>query len=384
MRPTNPSQRSTLPAAIRSPVGLMIQENRPVPRLSGFFVPATCCALALAGCASPPSGGPSTWFSKLSSPFSTSTASSKPTPLPDVKTGPSALEQFNESVATVPRSIGNSFVNGARTVGHWMVPGSQSTKTGQLAAPAVSDADSTKPKIGPDLYVASARLHEHNGNFIGAAEQYEKALKIDPNNLVAMLSCAHMLDRQGKLDQATPLYQRAAQTHPHEAAAFNDLGLCYARRRMLNESIAALSDAVRLQPERELYRNNLATVLVEQNRADEALKQLQAVQADSVAHYNVGYLLQQHGQNQLAAAYFNQAAQMDPTFTAARDWSLRIAQRTAGSLDDPALARMTSVPYSNGYLPGNRYFAQQTSATYPAAPTPQYTAGNLQALPPVQ
>ena len=135
-----------------------------------------------------------------------------------------------------------------------------------------------------------------------------------------------MLDRQNKLDQATQLYQRAAHAHPHEAAAFNDLGLCYARRRMLNESIASLSDAVRLQPDRELYRNNLATVLVEQNRADEALKQLQAVQADAVAHYNVGYLLQQHGQDQLAANYFNRAAQMDPSFAAAQNWSTRIAR----------------------------------------------------------
>ncbi len=265
-----------------------------------------------------------------------------------------------------------------------MVPGSQPAKTGQLAAPAVSSATSDNPKIGPELYVASARLYEKNGNFIGAADQYEKALKVSPDNLVALLSYAHMLDRQNKLDQATMLYQRAARAHPHEAAAFNDLGLCYARRRMLNESITALSDAVRLQPERELYRNNLATVLVEQNRADEALKQLQAVQADAVAHYNVGYLLQQHGQDQLAAGYFSRAAQLDPSFVAAQNWSTRIAQRgqspSAGSMDDPALARMTAVP---GYMSGNHYFAQQTSATYPATSTPQSTS-ELQALPPVQ
>ncbi len=92
-----------------------------------------------------------------------------------------------------------------------MVPGSQPARTGQLAAPAVSAASSDNPKIGPELYVASARLYEKNGNFIGAADQYEKALKVSPDNLVALLSYAHMLDRQNKLDQATMLYQRAAE-----------------------------------------------------------------------------------------------------------------------------------------------------------------------------
>ena len=341
--------------------------------LSGMFVPVTCCALALAGCTSSPTGSPSTWFSN---PFAT--ASSKPTSLPPVKTGPSTFEHINSSVSAVPQTIGNSIVHGATTVGHWIVPDSKPT-TGKIAAPAVATTPSDNPKIGPDLYVASARLYEKNGNTIGAADQYQKALKVDPNNLVALLSYAHLLDRQNKLDEATQLYQRAAMEHPHEAAAHNDLGLCLARRRMLNESIAALSDAVRLQPDRELYRNNLATVLIEQNRADEALKQLQAVQADAVAHYNVGYLLQQHGQMELASNYFDRASQIDPSFTAARDWSGRLA---AGVPAGAPVARMASAPQNQGYLNGNRYFAHQTSGyePTPAPPMPEIT----QPLPPVQ
>lgn len=353
-------------------------------RLSGLFVPAMCCAWALAGCTNSPMSGPSTWFSN---PFST--ASSKPTPLPAVKTGPSALEQFNDSVASVPRAIGNSVVKGAKTVQHWMVPQSHPATTGTLAAPAVAANSAGAPKVGPELYVASARLYEKNGNFIGAGEQYQKALKVAPDNLVALLCYAHLLDRQNKLDQATQLYQRAVRAHPHEASAHNDLGLCYARRRMLNESIASLSDAVRLQPNRELYRNNLATVLIEQNRPDEALKQLQAVQADAVAHYNVGYLLQQHKQDQLAANYFSRAAQLDPSFAAAHDWSLRMAERAQGATGAP-VARMAAVPNGSGYFAGSRYFAQQTGGAYQPAPaTVQAAASDLpsaemQPLPPVQ
>jgi Tfp pilus assembly protein PilF len=295
-------------------------------------------------------------------------------------------------VAAVPRAIGNSIVKGATTVEHWVVPGSETT-TGSLAAPAVASASTGAPKVGPELYVASARLYEKNGNLIGAAEQYQRALKVAPDNLVALLSYAHLMDRQGKLDQATQLYMRAVKAQPHEAAPYNDLGLCYARRRMLGESANALAQAVQLQPDRELYRNNLATVLVEQNRPEEALKQLQAVQADAVAHYNTGFLLHQHGQDQLAAAYFNRSAELDPSFTEARDWSMRLAGQTPNAPYGAPMNRMAAAPNSNAMM-GNRYFAQQTSAYQPAMPAQpampvqpgigEMPSPEMRSLPPVQ
>ena len=58
------------------------------------------------------------------------------------------------------------------------------------------------------------------------------------------------------------------------------------------------SKAVELQPDRELYRNNIATVLVEVGRSDEAVRQIAAVYGEPIAHYNVGVLLQQQGKRQ--------------------------------------------------------------------------------------
>ena len=49
------------------------------------------------------------------------------------------------------------------------------------------------------------------------------------------------------------------------------LGLCLHRQGKLNESVTVLREAVRLQPDRKLYRNNLATVLVEAGQLDDAL-----------------------------------------------------------------------------------------------------------------
>ncbi len=280
------------------------------------------------------------------------------------------MQQVGSSITAIPKAIGASIASGASTVKGWVMEDHHSHVV-TAAETDSSTASGSPKKIGPELYVATARLYEKDGNFVAAADQYQKALKVGPNDIVATLSYAHMLDRQNKLDQATELYLRAVKAHPHEAAAQNDLGLCYARRRMFNESAAALSKAVALQPDRELYRNNLASVLIEQNRPQDALKQLQAVQADSVAHYNIGFLLQTRGDDRLAAAYFKKASELDPTFAQAHDWEMRMVARISPAERGVPATRVAAAgsPPSDAAVLGGRYGAQQASAVAQPAPT---------------
>ena len=112
--------------------------------------------------------------------------------------------------------------------------------------------------------------------------------------------------------------------YPEEAGVYNDLGLCYQRRGMLDESVAMLRKATQLQPERPLYHNNLATVLVDAERNDEALAQLLAVNPPAVAHYNLGCLLHRKGNDPLAADHFQQALVDDPTMRAAQQWLAKL------------------------------------------------------------
>jgi Flp pilus assembly protein TadD len=184
---------------------------------------------------------------------------------------------------------------------------------------------------GPDLYVAAARVHETHNNVGAAEEQYQLALKISETDLAALLGYAHLLDRQGKLDEATHYYQQAALHHPQDATAHNDLGLCYARRGMLNESVVELTKAVELQPLKPLYRNNIATVFVELGRPQQALQHLMTTEQPAVAHYNLACLLQQRGQSQAAAAHFAQAAQHDPSLPGVQEWTRQVAGAPAGA-----------------------------------------------------
>jgi tetratricopeptide (TPR) repeat protein len=104
---------------------------------------------------------------------------------------------------------------------------------------------------------------------------------------------------------------------------------------MLDESIAELSQAVELAPEKQLYRNNIATVFVEKGQPQKALEHLNLAQQPGVAHYNLACLLHQRGQSSAAAFHFAEASKHDP--------SLGVTQQPAQSIASTAGPRMTGV-----------------------------------------
>jgi Tfp pilus assembly protein PilF len=225
-----------------------------------------------------------------------------------------------------------------------------------------------KQQPTPELYIATAQLCESRGDFTAAATQYESALKQSPNNVPALLSYAHLMDHQGKLAEATKLYERAVKANPKEAAAYNDLGLCLARRGMAAEAQTNFAKAVQLQPDKQLYRNNYATLLVDQHKPDEALIQLKAVNSEAIANYDIGILLEQHQQNALAQAHFQRALELDPTFAEARQWCQQLAQAAPPAA--PPVQAMVAQPTANQLRVASVTPPTTRAASYGTAPEP--------------
>jgi tetratricopeptide (TPR) repeat protein len=140
-----------------------------------------------------------------------------------------------------------------------------------------------------------------------------------------------MHDRAGNFDQAEETYRRAIAAHPGEAAAYNDLALCLARRNRLTESADCLRKAVHLQGDSILYRNNLATVLAELGKSDEALTHLVAAHGAAVGNYNLGFLLYKSGKSQEAAECLRRALELDPQLAPANQLLTTISR--AGTAD---------------------------------------------------
>lgn len=228
--------------------------------------------------------------------------------------------------ASAMGSAASSFSNGVKG----LFTRSKNKLDGGDSSPSLSGANKPPSKpLDANFHVTLAQLQERTNNLDGAEEQYRKALELDQNHLAAQLGYGRLYDRQERYSEALEWYLKATQKHPQESAAFNDLGLCYVQLKKLPEASAALERAVALQPTRKLYRNNLATVLVKMNRPDEAYQQLAAVHPQAVARYNIGYLLSQQNERQLAYRYFSDALAADPNLQEARQWRDLLAPMVA-------------------------------------------------------
>ncbi len=212
------------------------------------------------------------------------------------------------------KSFGSALKSGASKVGGLLVP-SPSIKGDP---DPVSLAAGTTPS--PELYLSMATMAERSKNAAGAHKHYQQAMELAPDKPEVILQYARFLDRQEELRKATELYQQAARSNPNDPSIFNDLGLCFARRNMLTQSLSALDRAIQLQPDRRLYRNNIATVLVEQGNVDAAFGHLKAVHEEAIAYYNLGYLMLQKGDQRAAARLFSEALAKNPSLVEARIW----------------------------------------------------------------
>lgn len=255
-----------------------------------------------------------------------------------------------QSNSSAPRSsFTDSISSGMSKFGQAVTP--KPTKTSDDPVSLQS-----KGKPGVDLYVAVARLYEESGRLEEAEAQYKRGLKEAPTDLRVLIGYARLKDRMNDPQEALRIYKQAAQAHPQEPSVFNNMAVHYARSGMLRDAADSLGKAVQLRPKEPKYRNNMATLLVELGRTQEALEQLRAVYDDSVAHYNLGYLLNKKGQTQAASQEFTAALRINPSMAAARQWLERI-NSTAARNAPPA-----------SYDP--RYGVRRGGPTTPEGPSP--------------
>jgi tetratricopeptide (TPR) repeat protein len=135
-------------------------------------------------------------------------------------------------------------------------------------------------KIQPDFVFA------HNGLGAALAERgqaaeamacYEKALEIDPYSADAHYNLGRLQALGGRLDQAIAHFRRALQIRPDYVMAHNNLGALLAERGDVEEAIAHYRQAMQIDPRHASSRYNLATILAGRGQWDESIAQLQAL-----------------------------------------------------------------------------------------------------------
>lgn len=199
---------------------------------------------------------------------------------------------------------------------------------GTQYAPKTSGKTQKLPSVAEPESVASlmklAFDHEKAGHPWLAINAYRKALDLEPNNRVVLLSYARMKHRGGDLDGAKILYRQLLADNPQDPVTLNDVALCHARLGEFADAESALRSAIAIQPKNKRYRNNLATILVQGGKIQPAYELLEETFGPAVAHYNLGWLLQRENKTHEAVVHLRQALDLDPSFGPAKDLLTRI------------------------------------------------------------
>jgi Flp pilus assembly protein TadD len=175
------------------------------------------------------------------------------------------------------------------------------------------------PALSPEIFVATGQLYESTQQLHRAADNYSRALELEPTNPAALASLARLYARTGKSEDAIKYFQQAIAVSPQDAQLRADLGNLHAQ---IGQSAAAtehLQAAIQLQPNNNQFRGYLAGVMLDQGRGEEAVGMLTETLTPAAAHYQLAL---QHAkrQNSLAARdHLQLALGADPNFQPARD-----------------------------------------------------------------
>jgi tetratricopeptide (TPR) repeat protein len=161
------------------------------------------------------------------------------------------------------------------------------------------------------------------GKIDDAIEQYEQALRINPDFAMAHYNLGNALRQVGKIDDAIAHYQQALRIEPDFADAHNNLGTALGRAGRTPEAIEHLQQALRIKPDFAEAHCNLGIALGQVGKIDDAIghyEQALRIKPDYAdAHCNLGIALGQAGRIPEAIEHLQQALRIKPDFAQAQN-----------------------------------------------------------------
>lgn len=211
----------------------------------------------------------------------------------------------------------------------------------------VEKALKTLPEMTVRDYEALGDQYRQQGNVAMAFLQYDKALRLEPNQLEVQRKKGTLLFQNGSRREAIQLFQRIleadsgyAMAHEslgeaylsiqqHEQAeihcqkatelntilwnSYNCLGMIYDQQQRFQNAIAVYQQAIKLQPQRGMLFNNLGLSYYAQQKYEDAIQNFKIALAlekeNSRVYNNLGFALSKVGRYQEALDAFAQGGQ---------------------------------------------------------------------------
>lgn len=168
------------------------------------------------------------------------------------------------------------------------------------------------------IYWNLAKVLQKGGRTNEALVYMQKALEFEPQQ-VRVESCnelCYSLIEEGKLREASGLYQKLIAIQPHYAPGYLNLGTVLKKQGKLEEAIACFKQALTFQSDFAEAYYNLGNTLGEQNKWEEAIayfqKYLNLKPNDAEGYSRVAAANVYLEKFEEAIAYFQKAIQMEP------------------------------------------------------------------------
>lgn len=159
-------------------------------------------------------------------------------------------------------------------------------------------------------------------NYRGAEELWRDTLAKNPDAFLAHYNLGHLLQSDGRLEEAAHHYRETLRIRPDDPLATNNLGKVAQDQGRPQLAIQHYRRAIQLDPEFLEAHNNLAVMLAETGESDLALSHYHAalrIDPDSATvHFNLARLLEQLGRFDASLAHYRRVLELDPGTEPAR------------------------------------------------------------------
>ena len=176
-----------------------------------------------------------------------------------------------------------------------------------------------------------------SGDLVLAETAFGESLELDPKHVKALHNLARVNLEQGRPRDARDRLVEALEIDSSSGETYRLMGRVRSAMNQPNEAIAAYRVALAKNPTDVWSMNNMALVMIQQGKNDEALGPLaRAVQLDStvaVFQNNLGIALEHTGRFILATQAYKAAVAIDGGYTKAK---LSLA-RVEGRVEDPSV-----------------------------------------------
>ena len=149
-----------------------------------------------------------------------------------------------------------------------------------------------------------------------AEKAYKKALKLDPTNDLNWNDLGLLAYEQGADEKAIEYYQKAIEINPKYAVYHSNVGLSLKKLKRWEEAEAAFRKATALDPTNDLNWNDLGLLAYEQGADEKAIeyyqKAIEINPENPIYHSNVGLALKYLGKRKEAEKAYKKALELDP------------------------------------------------------------------------